>query len=81
MIENARGAVAPPPRFHVQVGAFLTPDDARPVVKRLESLGYAAALAGHEGYEVWVGGYLDRDTAERLAADVRRAGFNAVLVP
>ena len=81
MTENARGAIAQTSRFHVQVGVFTTPDDARQVVRRLESLGYAAALADRAEYPVWVGAYLEQDTAERLAADVRKAGFNAVLVP
>jgi cell division septation protein DedD len=69
------------PRFHVQAGVFNARDDAQTLVRRLESLGYAAASAEDDVYRVWVGGYLDRETAERLAANLRRAGFDAALEP
>jgi cell division septation protein DedD len=68
-------------RFRVEVGVFDTRDAARALVRRLESLGYAAALAEDDVYRVRVGGYLDRDTAERLAINLRKAGFDPVLEP
>jgi cell division septation protein DedD len=63
------------------VGVFDTRDTARALVKRLESLGYAAASAEDDVYRVWVGGYVDRETAERLAMNLRKAGFDAMLEP
>jgi len=68
-------------RFHVQVGIFNTQEDAQALVQRLQSLGYIATAAPGDGYRVWVGGYFDRVTAERLAANLRKAGFDAALVP
>lgn len=68
-------------RFHVQVGIFNTREDAQALVQRLQSLGYIATAAAGDVYRVWVGGYLDRETAERLAANLRKAGFDAALVP
>jgi cell division septation protein DedD len=68
-------------RFHVQVGIFNTQEDAQALVQRLQSLGYIATAAAGDVYRVWVGGYLDRETAERLAANLRKAGFDAALVP
>jgi hypothetical protein len=32
-------------------------------------------------YRVWVGGYLDRATAERLATYLRQSGLSPTLVP
>jgi cell division septation protein DedD len=63
------------------VGIFDTRDTARALVKRLESLGYAAASTEDDVYRVWVGGYVDRETAERLAMNLRKAGFDAMLEP
>jgi cell division septation protein DedD len=70
------------PRFHVQVGIFPSQEDAEALAERLHSLGYVATTV-HDGdvYRVWVGAYFDRDTAERLAATMRTAGFKPVLVP
>jgi cell division septation protein DedD len=69
------------PRFHVQVAVFDKPEDAEALVQRLRALGYVATVAQHDGYQVWVGGYFDRETAESLAANLRKAGFNVTLVP
>jgi hypothetical protein len=69
------------PRFHVQVGAFKVYEDARPLFRRLQSLGYAATLTEGIPHRVWAGGYFDRQTAERLANNLRDAGLDAVLVP
>lgn len=69
------------PRFHVQAGTFTAEADADALVKRLQSLGYAATSSDGDVYRVWVGGYFDRETAERLAANLRAAGVNAELVP
>jgi hypothetical protein len=68
-------------RFHVQAGMFSSHEDAEVLVQRLRSLGYAVSL--HEGapYRVFVGGYFDRPTAGRLAENLRKAGFAAVLEP
>ena len=74
-------AVATHVRFHVQAGVFNTKDDGQTLVRRLRSLGYRATLVKDIGYRVFVGGYVDRGVAERLAATLRRAGFDAVLRP
>jgi DedD protein len=79
--EGGRGAVWATPRFHVQVGAFSSQADADALVRRLQSLGYIATVAGGNGYRVWVGGYFDRETAERLADNLRKLGFNPELQP
>lgn len=68
-------------RFHVQVGVFNAREDAEALIQRLKSLGYAATLEKDEMYRAWVGGYFDRATAERLAANLSQAGFHAVLEP
>jgi len=69
------------PRFHVQAGNFSTAEGAQAFVKRLQTLGYIATAPDGDGHRVWVGGYFDHDTAERLAATLRKAGFDATLVP
>jgi len=69
------------PRYHVQVGVFDKPEDADALVQRLHTLGYVATTSEHDGYRVWVGGYFERETAESLAANLRKAGFDATLVP
>ncbi len=71
----------PPSRFHVQVGAFDERQNADALVLRIRSLGYAASVTDGPPYRVWVGGYLDRTTAERLAEHLKTAGFDAVLTP
>jgi ATP-dependent DNA ligase len=56
--------------------------EAQALVQRLQSLGYAATSSDKsDAYRVWVGGYFDREMAERLAASLRKAGFVVVLVP
>jgi cell division protein FtsN len=78
---GAQQAAGENPRVHVQVGVFRTPEDSQALVQRLHLLGYAAASIDGDTYRVWVGGYVDRETAERLAATLRKAGFDATLVP
>jgi phage replication-related protein YjqB (UPF0714/DUF867 family) len=63
------------------VGAFVQRQDAEALVLRLKSLGYAVTLTEGPPYRVWVGGYLDRSTAEKLAAYLHVRGFDAVLTP
>jgi cell division septation protein DedD len=72
---------APPSRFHVQAGAFDDRDSAASLVKQLRDHGYAVTLVEGPPYRVWVGGYLDRATADRLAANLNQAGFEATLTP
>jgi cell division septation protein DedD len=71
----------PPTRFHVQAGVFNDRDGAAALVRQLRDRGYAVTLVEGPPYRVWVGGYLDRLTAERLAANLLAAGFNAALTP
>jgi cell division protein FtsN len=74
-------------RFHVQAGAFQDPDSAAGLMARLWARGYAVSIRVdgryHDTlrYRVWVGGYLDRATAARLAENLQAAGFDPALVP
>jgi cell division septation protein DedD len=72
---------APPSRFHVQVGSFENRGGAMSLVQQLRDRGYAVTLVEGPPYRVWVGGYLDRATAERLAANLQAAGFEVTLTP
>ena len=80
-----RAGVSPaapaPSRFHVQAGSFPEHDHAVSLLTRLRGRGYAATLIAGKLYRVWVGGYLDRATAERLASSLRADGFEATLTP
>jgi cell division septation protein DedD len=81
-VDPTQQAVWETPRFHVEVGQFTSQEEAQALVQRLQSLGYAATSSDKsDAYRVWVGGYFDRETAERLAASLRKAGFVVVLVP
>jgi len=71
----------PPSRFHIQAGSFGNRDGAVSLVQQLRDRGYAVTLVEGPPYRVWVGGYLDRATAERLAANLQAAGFDATLTP
>ncbi len=71
----------PPSRFHVQAGVFGDRDGADALVRQLRDRGYAVTLVEGPPYRVWVGGYLDRATAERLAVNLQAAGFEASLTP
>lgn len=66
-------------RYHVQVGALTDKAAAEALVRQLRVLGYAVRIVGVQPYLVWVGGYLDAPTAERLISRLRGQGFNAVL--
>ncbi len=68
-------------RFHIQAGTFATRQDALALGLRLKSLGYAVTVFDTPPYRVWVGGHVDRATAERLATHLRKAGFDALLTP
>ncbi len=71
----------PPSRFHIQAGSFGNRDGAVSLVQQLRDRGYAVTLVEGPPFRVWVGGYLDRATAERLAANLQAAGFDATLTP
>jgi cell division protein FtsN len=88
--ETGRPAVANPPtvtpavdwreqRFHVEAGAYQTRPLAEVTAEDLRRRGYAAHIIPGPRYRVWVGGVLDRPTAERLAANLLAAGFDAAL--
>ncbi len=73
-----------PSRVHVQAGAFNIRENAEELVQQLRASGYTVTLVeSGEGprYRVRVGGDLDRAAAERVAATLRAAGFEAVLTP
>jgi cell division septation protein DedD len=67
------------PRFHVQAGSFSDRANAVALMTQLRAHGYAVMLAEGTLYRVWVGGFVDRDTAERLAGALRSDGFDATL--
>jgi cell division protein FtsN len=69
------------PRYHVQVGIFDDRKGARALVARLEGLGFAARVVEGRPVRVWVGGFLDRRTAEDLRVHLQTAGFDAALTP
>jgi len=68
-------------RFHVQTGAFASRDNALSLLGRLRDRGYAATMKDGQVFRVWVGGYLDRTTAKRLAENLEADGFQATLTP
>lgn len=68
-------------RFHVQAGSFDEPQNAQALAVRLRSLGYAVSVTAGPPYRVWIGGYFDKTTAERLADNLRNAGFDVTLAP
>jgi len=74
-------APALPGRFHVQLAGFPERQNADALAVRLRAGGYAVTVTDGPPYRVWVGGYLDRATAERLAAYLTQAGFSPTLVP
>jgi phage replication-related protein YjqB (UPF0714/DUF867 family) len=56
--------------------------EADALVRRLQAAGYVATASSEgDGYRVFAGGYFDRGTAERLATTLRKAGFEAILIP
>lgn len=65
----------------MQAGAFVTRQNADALALKLRSLGYAVTVVEGPPFRVWVGGYLDRATAEQLAQHLGDAGFDAVLIP
>jgi len=68
-----------PVRYHVQVGAFKYREYAEELLQRLSSHGFTGTIVKDGIYRVWVGEYLERNEAERLADDLRTAGFETFL--
>jgi cell division protein FtsN len=67
-------------RYHVQVGIFSNWQEAEALSFRLKALGYAVKVTGAGSlYRVWVGGHLDQSTAQRLAQNLQKVGFEATL--
>lgn len=72
-----------PSGFHVQIGAFNVLENARELVRTLDSRGYSGRvveLNERPRYRVWAGDFPDRSSAERLAARLRATGFEASVV-
>jgi cell division septation protein DedD len=65
----------------VQVAGFPELQNAQALALRLRARGYAVTVTDGPPYRVWVGGYLDRATAERLATYLRQSGLSPTLVP
>jgi hypothetical protein len=63
------------------VADFPERQNADALAMQLRSRGYAVTVTDGPPYRVWVGGYLDRATAERLAAHLRQSGLSPTLVP
>jgi cell division septation protein DedD len=72
---------AAPTRFHVQLGSFDALKDADDLAQRLQRRGYSTSVTKDAPYRVWVGGYLDRATAERLVSTLQQLGYSATMVP
>lgn len=68
-------------RLHVQVAEFPERQNADALALSLRARGFAVTVTDGPPYRVWVGGYLDRATAERLAAYLRQSGLVPTLVP
>jgi len=68
-------------RFHVQVGSFDVRQDADALAQRLEQHWYSTSVTKDAPYRVWVGGYLDRPTANRLVSALQQIGVTATIVP
>jgi phage replication-related protein YjqB (UPF0714/DUF867 family) len=65
----------------VQVGTFDVRQDADDLARRLQKHGYSTSVTQDAPYRVWVGGYLDRATADRLVSALQGLGFTATMVP
>jgi cell division protein FtsN len=65
----------------VQVGTFDVAQNAQALALRVRALGYAVSVTPGPPYRVRVGGYVDRTTAEKLAANLHTSGFDALLTP
>jgi rare lipoprotein A len=71
-----------PTSFTVQVGAFAEPGRARVLAEALRAAYPAVVVTADEVWSrVQVGSYRERAAAERVAADLRRAGYSALVVP
>jgi cell division septation protein DedD len=64
----------------VQVGSFDERQNADALAIRIRASGYAATVTSGPPYRVWVGGYLDQVTAQRLADGVKNLGLTPELV-
>jgi cell division septation protein DedD len=69
------------PEFHVQAGAFRQRAYADELVKQLLAKGYTVTLVVGPLLRVWVGWAMSRAAAERLAANLRSNGFEALVKP
>jgi len=78
---TAEAATSPSPRVHVQAGAFNQRAHAEELVSRLLAHGFKATVVEGRPYRVWIEGVLERPAAQRIVAELRAAGFEALLVP
>jgi cell division septation protein DedD len=70
-----------PGDFHVQAGAFRNAAYADDLARQLRADGYHVTIVKQELIRVWVGPAMSRAAAERLAANLRANGFEALLAP
>jgi cell division protein FtsN len=63
------------------VGSFDVRQDADALAQQLEQHGYSTSVTKGAPYRVWVGGYLDRATANQLVSALRQIGVAATTVP
>jgi DedD protein len=83
-VHQGVAAPAPPPtypEFHVQAGAFKQRQYADTLMQELRARGYTVTLVEDSLLRVWVGPAMSRAAAERLAANLRSIGFEAILNP
>ncbi len=65
----------------MQAGVFDSAQEADALARRLQKDGYSTTISKDAPYRVWVGGYLDRPTAEQLIRNLQQVGFTATMVP
>jgi len=69
-------------RYHVQIGAFISRDDAEGQAVRAQALGYAVTVVEQNAlFHVRVGGFLDQTAAQELVQNLTRDGFSVMLTP
>ena len=78
---TAEAATSPSPRVHVQAGAFNQRAHAEELVSRLLAHGFKATVVEGRPYRVWIAGALERPASQRIVAELRAAGFEALPVP
>lgn len=70
-------SVAPVMLYGVQLGVFSNAENAQVFVQELNSADIAGAVVQVDGYRVWTGMFVDRDSARQLAEQLQALGYEA----